>query len=398
MGNSVSIANSTAAELTKDLTIHLKNANSVKLDDHSLMVPVDQSPLIVQSIPKECPMHDKIAKQSIELPRENLMPAADLTPNECPMHDKEVILETPTEHFSFSAKTEDIPSECPMHDKEVILETPTEHLSFSAKTEDIPSECPMHNKENVSPAAPSPSQAAPVEYPSECPMHAQNGSLLVNTADDVDPLNMMPPPNQRPAPDQPFELPTDRQVSTIPKSGTENEFWRYPSQQMFWNAMLRKGWRWKESDLAEKDMSDIIKIHNSNNEQAWQEVLKWEALHGYECGNPKLKSFGGKAQDYSPRARMRNLMGYELPFDRHDWIIDRCGKEVRYVIDYYDGGEVHADYKFALLDVRPAMDSWENCWDRMKVAWWRFRYSREESSPVLDSVESPQESGSKTSD
>jgi len=62
MGNSVSIANSTAAELTKDLTIHLKNANSVKLDDHSLMVPVDQSPLIVQNIPKECPMHDKIAK------------------------------------------------------------------------------------------------------------------------------------------------------------------------------------------------------------------------------------------------------------------------------------------------------------------------------------------------
>lgn len=23
------------------------------------------------------------------------------------------------------------------------------------------------------------------------------------------------------------------------------------------------------------------------------------------------------------------------PFDRHDWTVDRCGKEVRYVIDYY---------------------------------------------------------------
>lgn len=34
-------------------------------------------------------------------------------------------------------------------------------------------------------------------------------------------------------------------------------------------------------------------------------------------------------------------------------------------------------YKFALLDVRPAMDSWENIWDRMKVAWWRWRYSNE---------------------
>ena len=70
-----------------------------------------------------------------------------------------------------------------------------------------------------------------------------------------------------------------------------------------------------------------------NNEDAWQEVLKWEALHANECGNPKLKSFGGKATDYSPRARFRHwVLGYQLPFDRHDWIIDRCGREVRYVI------------------------------------------------------------------
>jgi hypothetical protein len=25
----------------------------------------------------------------------------------------------------------------------------------------------------------------------------------------------------------------------------------------------------------------------------------------------------------------------ELPFDRHDWVVDRCGQEVRYVIDFY---------------------------------------------------------------
>ena len=52
----------------------------------------------------------------------------------------------------------------------------------------------------------------------------------------------MPPPNQLPSPGQPFELSTHREVSTIPKGGTENpEKWVYPSQQMFWNAMLRKG-------------------------------------------------------------------------------------------------------------------------------------------------------------
>ena len=65
-----------------------------------------------------------------------------------------------------------------------------------------------------------------------------------------------------------------------------------------------------------------------------------------------------------------------MPFDRHDWVVDRCGKEVRYVIDYYDGGPVDADtMQFALLDVRPAMDSLDNIWDRMKVAYMRWRFS-----------------------
>lgn len=50
----------------------------------------------------------------------------------------------------------------------------------------------------------------------------------------------MPPPNQRPAPDQPFSLSTEREMSTIPKADS-TDFWVYPSQQMFWNAMLRKG-------------------------------------------------------------------------------------------------------------------------------------------------------------
>lgn len=42
----------------------------------------------------------------------------------------------------------------------------------------------------------------------------------------------MPPPNQQPAPDQPFLLPTEREVSTIPKSEGEGDFWVYPSAQV----------------------------------------------------------------------------------------------------------------------------------------------------------------------
>ena len=51
---------------------------------------------------------------------------------------------------------------------------------------------------------------------------------------------MMPPPNQTPSQDQPFQLSTDRQSSSIPKDGTDGT-WLYPSEQMFWNAMIRKG-------------------------------------------------------------------------------------------------------------------------------------------------------------
>ncbi|XP_056633996.1 holocytochrome c-type synthase [Diorhabda sublineata] len=223
-------------------------------------------------------------------------------------------------------------------------------------TGEIPPECPMHNRMNQK------------KTESVCPV-TQN--------EEINPLNMMEPANQKPSPGQPFSLSTKREISTIPKAVVkegEDPFWVYPSAQMFWNAMLRKGWKWRDDQISQEDMDNIIKIHNANNEQAWQEVLKWEALHAQECKYPRLKSFGGRAKDYSPRARMRQLLGYELPFDRHDWIVDRCGKEVRYIIDYYDGGECDDKYKFALLDVRPAMDSAENVWDRMKVCWWRWFY------------------------
>lgn len=44
----------------------------------------------------------------------------------------------------------------------------------------------------------------------------------------------MPKLNQNPAPGQPFELPKNRQISTIPKAKPDEEgpFWIYPSQQV----------------------------------------------------------------------------------------------------------------------------------------------------------------------
>jgi cytochrome c heme-lyase len=55
-------------------------------------------------------------------------------------------------------------------------------------------------------------------YPSECPMSAEK-------KDDINPLNMMPPANQMPAPDQPFPLSTTRVTSNIPKVAEKDENW-----------------------------------------------------------------------------------------------------------------------------------------------------------------------------
>ena len=40
-----------------------------------------------------------------------------------------------------------------------------------------------------------------------------------------------------------------------------------------------QGWNWRQWNLKPDDMKHIIAIHNKNNEEAWSEVLKWEAMH-----------------------------------------------------------------------------------------------------------------------
>eukprot|EP00955_Chlamydomonas_euryale_P092685 364731-Chlamydomonas_euryale.AAC.12 len=65
------------------------------------------------------------------------------------------------------------------------------------------------------------------------------------------------------------------------------------------------------------------------NERTWHNVMMWERLHASECGAPMLLKFQGKPHDLSPLAWVRQMLGGPAPFDRHDWTIDRCGKEVR---------------------------------------------------------------------
>lgn len=181
---------------------------------------------------------------------------------------------------------------------------------------------------------------------------------------ELDKANLMPAtPNQLPAPGQKHPLSTNRVISSIPKAGGgENETWTYPSPQMFYNALKRKG---KADGVREADVDTVVSVHNTMNERTWREVMEWERrFHCAECDNPKLKQFMGKPHELSPAARFRTwFRGYPMPFDRHDWIVDRCGKgEARYIIDYYyregsDPIEIH---------VRPAVDSLPAAWDRLR--------------------------------
>lgn len=176
---------------------------------------------------------------------------------------------------------------------------------------------------------------------------------------------------QEKQPLQTKELSTVRAVSSIPKGDfnpahqiASVDLWVYPSEQQYFNAMKRKGY-----NPTENDVPVILAIHNLVNEQGWSKIREWEALRGYSA--PKLKQFSGRPKDISPKAFLRSLIGYKLPFDRHDWVVDRGdGQEVRYVIDFYEGRRETAQAVpvSIYLDVRPALDSFTAVFDRIHVA------------------------------
>jgi len=127
----------------------------------------------------------------------------------------------------------------------------------------------------------------------------------------------------------------------------------YPSEQQYFNAMKSKGF-----DPLPQDVGIILAIHNAVNEQGWRKVLEWEG--GLASTPPRLKRFMGRPQDLSPKAAWLWMCGYNKPFDRHDWVVERAdGSEVRYVIDFYTGQTDAKDPKPVSmhLDVRPALDS-----------------------------------------
>eukprot|EP00835_Amoeboradix_gromovi_P000048 NODE_1_length_95616_cov_0.657642.p48 type:complete len:227 gc:universal NODE_1_length_95616_cov_0.657642:78989-78309(-) len=203
---------------------------------------------------------------------------------------------------------------------------------------------------------------------SGCPHH--------NKKEEINPNNLMPEYSQEKDPDQTVELSKKREISTIPKSehadgpgsNSNEENWSYPSPQQFYHALKKK-------DMAapEESIESMVDIHNFLNEEVWKEILKWESEYKGVCPNPKLLRFQGKASSPTWKSKWVAMVHNQHAFDRHDWIIDRCGRHVRYVIDYYEGEEENDNPTF-YCDVRPAFDSPQAAFQRMRKTMKSYLY------------------------
>lgn len=150
-------------------------------------------------------------------------------------------------------------------------------------------------------SAPTPAPVAP-QKPAQCPvdhsamsLHQKPASSTpaecpVSHSPSANPRNNMPElPQHAISALQSQNLSTDRISSSIPRD--ESTTWDYPSPQQFYNALVRKGW-----ETPEEHVSTMVEIHNFLNEEAWNEVLKWEKrvqgyVHSTRRNIPCLYSF-----------------------------------------------------------------------------------------------------------
>lgn len=156
----------------------------------------------------------------------------------------------------------------------------TSFWSKTPITADAPTQCPV--------------EKLPADEKDSCPSTAKTRSAcpVDHTKWNMNPLNHMEEiPNQElSSGGAKCNLSQQRVSSTIPKGDytpehqqvtddqTKSPLWVYPSEQQYYNAMKRKGW-----NPQERDMKSIVAIHNTINERAWLEILKWEAVH-YRSG------------------------------------------------------------------------------------------------------------------
>lgn len=180
----------------------------------------------------------------------------------------------------------------------------------------------------------------------------------------------------------------------------EGETWTYPSPQMFYNALVRKG-KVTPGGAEEQHVESMVAVHNNMNEVAWKKVIQWEETVNPSFSPAKLLKFQGRPSDLSPKAWLKhNVFQHPLPFDRHDWTVLRGdGSTARYVLDYYFDDTSKSGKESLLVDVRPALDSVPALWHRafvMPYAQYVSKSSSFKPLPFLPSEHMKQQTAEST--
>lgn len=272
-------------------------------------------------------------------------------------------------------------------------QTPSKPAPSPPRPTQEPSVCPIDpktrdiwlqkSKGNPKMAAEMPASHKPIAPPAQTPASTFAPAPLEECSSDrID--QSLTPARSLPTSSTTRKMSHDRVISTIPRGASgaslypanaQNDAptsasgnWIYPSESQFFEAVMRKQSASPEDVAA--SVSSIIPIHNAVNERAWFLIKSWEGNSSQACGGPKLLSFRGLgAGALSPKAKLNGLMGYTSPFDRHDWVVERCdGEKVEYIIDFYKGKEEAGKSSLNFhLDVRPKLNS---------VEGWKMRAER----------------------
>lgn len=150
-----------------------------------------------------------------------------------------------------------------------IMGQTSSRIDSNAPTKASPPGCPVPHAASTTPAD--------IAQPAKCPIDHTPSTKAAQCPidhDAVNPLNQMPSLSQTPSQSQNVQLPTNRIESSIPRD--EGSKWEYPSPQQFYNALVRKGW-----ETPEEHVVTMVEIHNFLNEEAWEEVRKWERRHNW---------------------------------------------------------------------------------------------------------------------
>eukprot|EP00730_Choanoeca_flexa_P016306 TRINITY_DN7671_c0_g2_i2.p1 TRINITY_DN7671_c0_g2~~TRINITY_DN7671_c0_g2_i2.p1 ORF type:complete len:224 (+),score=43.33 TRINITY_DN7671_c0_g2_i2:55-726(+) len=217
-------------------------------------------------------------------------------------------------------------------------------MSESVATKVLSGKCPVpHSKRQQMAQRDEPPDTA------DRPLNLDHMNAKIEAPNSDDPMDMVP-------------------GSVIPASGRGNsddgKQWLNPSANQLFRALKRR-----DKPIDYDDALEVAAVHELVTDWSWQGVMEFENMHERACPNPTLARFEGKDGIYSPKARIMKFIYGIVPFDRHDWTVDRCGKEVRYIIDYYaiDGG--HGTEYF--VDARPA--GLEGIPDRVKLAFKKWK-------------------------